>query len=111
MEHASNNEDYEVEIDGDFEAISNGEPWAGRFEVGIVSAKSNGRFLCHYARVTGPDGREWIGKSRWSLKTAARSQLQQMVDDGVQLLGHDLDENWQFESQVQGPDAGYLRRI
>lgn len=105
MKRALNKEVFEPEHDGVFEAISNGQPWVGSFEIGIVLNETNRRFLCHYAKVTGPQGQEWVGKSRWSLETAVRSQLQQMVDDGVQLESAGLEEMWCFESE----SGGFLR--
>lgn len=105
MDDAQERQIYEVEHDGVFEAISNGQPWIGTFEIGIVLSKTNRRFLCHYAKVTGPQGQEWVGKSRWSLETAVRSQLQQMVDDGVQLESVGPEEMWCFESE----SGGFLR--
>lgn len=107
MDEALDQQIYEVEHDGIFEATSHGEPWIGRFEIGIILAESDRRFLCHYGRVVGPDGQAWTGKSRWSLKTAVRSQLQQMVDDGVQLESAGLEESWCFESE----SGGFLRSI
>lgn len=105
MDDARERQIYEVEHDGVFEAISNRKPWIGRFEIGIILAKSDRRFFCHYGRVIGPDGQVWTGKSRWSLKTAVQSQLRQMVDSGVQLESAGLEEIWCFESE----SGGFLR--
>lgn len=99
----------EVFTEGECEAIWDGEPWTGRYEVGRRFSGKTKVYEGIVTRLRSPEGRTWEGNDRWCPVEALKQMFRQMSDEGLQMFCAGLDSRFYTTGLSDGSGYGYLR--
>ena len=99
---------YEVHRVGTCDAVWNGRPWTGQYEVGCVYSGKTEVYEGVFVKIMAEDGREWLGADCWWFVDALRKMFAKMNADGLQLVCAGLDERFYATGLSDGTGFGYL---
>ncbi|MEG3153479.1 hypothetical protein [Sphingomonas sp. RB1R13] len=76
-------------------------------EYGTISTGRTETFYGYYVRILSPNGDEWLGEDRHSLREALRKAAEALHSDGWTLLAIGLAPEWRESGLSQNSGWGY----